>query len=209
MRKFLLSERKQFIGIMLLAWLTGGCSVLPEAEAVSIEQYVLEYTPDPQAIQNTVEGAPVLIVSIPSAYGGYDSYRIAYMKQAYGLRYFTRSRWADTPARMLAPLMADALQATGQFQVLYSAPGALVADYRLDTELIRLHQDFTRQPSVVHLTVRAQLIDLQTHRFIATQQFDIYETAATDDAYGGVVAANRAVNRLFNELAQFSVQVAS
>lgn len=200
------SARRRFIGILLLAWLTGGCSVLPEAEPVSIEQYVLEYTPDSPATRNAAEDVPVLIVTTPSAHGGYDSYRIAYMKQAYGLRYYTRSRWADKPARMLAPLIADAMQASGQYQALYSTPGALAADYRLDTELIRLHQDFTRQPSVVRITFRAQLIDLQTHRVVATQQFDLYETAATEDAYGGVVAANVAVNRLLDELAQFCMQ---
>ena len=198
--------RNRLSGLLLLAWLTGGCSLLPEPEPVSIDQYVLEYTPGPQDIQNTGEDAPVMIVTTPSAHGGYDSNRIAYMEQAYGLRYYTRSRWADKPARMLAPLVADAMQATGQFQALYAAPGSLAADYRLDTELIRLHQDFTRQPSVVRITLRAKLIDLQSHRVVATQQFDIYETAATDDAYGGVVATNKAVNRLFDELAQFCVQ---
>ena len=198
--------RNRLSGLLLLALLTGGCSLLPEPEPVSIDQYVLEYTPGPQDIQNTGEDAPVMIVTTPSAHGGYDSNRIAYMEQAYGLRYYTRSRWADKPARMLAPLVADAMQATGQFQALYAAPGSLAADYRLDTELIRLHQDFTRQPSVVRITLRAKLIDLQSHRVVATQQFDIYETAATDDAYGGVVATNKAVNRLFDELAQFCVQ---
>lgn len=193
-------------GLLLPALLLGGCSVLPEPEPVSTDLYVLEYAPGQKNSQNAVADAPVLIITTPSAHSGYDSYRIAYMQQAYGLRYYTRSRWADKPARMLAPLVADAMQATGQFQALYAAPGSLAADYRLDTELIRLHQDFTRQPSVVRITLRAKLIELQSHRVIATRQFDIYETAATDDTYGGVVAANKAVNRLFDELAQFCVQ---
>jgi len=206
MDMFTSGMRNQLSGLLLLAWLTAGCSVLPEPEPVSIDQYVLEYTPGPQDIQNAGNDAPVLIVTTPSAHGGYDGYRIAYMEQPYGLRYYTRSRWADKPARMLAPLVADAMQATGQFQALYAAPGSLAADYRLDTELIRLHQDFTQQPSVVRITLRAKLIELQTHRVIATRHFDISETAATDDAYGGVVATNLAVNRLFDELAQFCVQ---
>lgn len=196
----------QLFGLLLLAWLMGGCSVLPEPEPVSIDQYVLEYAPGPRVNQHAVAEAPVLIVTTPSAHSGYDSFRIAYMQQAYGLRYYTRSRWADKPARMLAPLIADALQATGQFQALYATPGSLAADYRLDTELVRLHQDFTRQPTVVRITLRAKLVDLRSHRVVATEQFDIDETVGTDDAYGGVVAANKAVNRLLDSLAQFCVQ---
>ena len=148
---------------------------------------------------------PVLIVTAPRAHGGYASNRIAYMKQEFGLRYYTRSRWADTPSRMLAPLLADAIQTTGQIQSLYAAPGSIAADYRLDTELIRFHQDFTQQPSAVHLTLRARLVDLQESRIVATSQIDIVEPAATDDSYGGVVAANNAVSQLLDEMAQFCV----
>ena len=191
-------------GLLAAVWFISGCSVLPKPEPVTIDQYVLEYTPDRQATESVAD-LPVLIVTVPRAHGGYDTHRIAYMKQEFGLRYYTRSRWADTPARMLAPLTADAMQATGQFQAMYATPGSIAADYRLDTELIRFHQDFTQQPSVVHITLRAQLVDLREGRVVGTQQFDIVEPAVTDDSYGGVVAANKAVSRLLNELAQFCV----
>ena len=75
----------------------------------------------------------------------------------------------------------------------------------IDTELIRFHQDFTQQPGVVHITMRARLVDLRKSRVLATRQFDITEAAATDDSYGGVVAANRAVSLLLDELAEFCV----
>jgi cholesterol transport system auxiliary component len=191
-------------GLLVAVWFISGCSVLPKPEPVTIDQYVLEYTPVKLATES-VDDPPVLIVTAPRAHGGYGTHRIAYMKQEFGLRYYTRSRWADTPARMLAPLTADAMQATGQFQAMYATPGSIAADYRLDTELVRFHQDFTVQPSVVHITMRAQLVDLKEGRVAGTQQFDIVEPATTDDSYGGVVAANRAVSRLLNELTQFCV----
>jgi len=191
-------------GLLAAMWLTSSCSVLPKPEPVTIDQYVLEYTPGHLASESSND-LPVLIVTAPRAHGGYDTHRIAYMKQEFGLRYYTRSRWADTPARMLAPLTADAMQSTGQFQAMYATPGSIAAGYRLDTELIRFHQDFTVQPSVMHITMRAQLVDIKESLVAGTQQFDILEPAATDDSYGGVVAANKAVSRLLDELAQFCV----
>ena len=191
-------------GLLVSLWLVSACSVLPKPEPVSMDQYVLEYTPE-RVVVDAIENLPVLIVTAPRANGGYDTHRIAYMKQEYSLRYYTRSRWADTPARMLAPLLADAMQATGQFQSLYTVPGSVAADYRLDTELIRFHQDFTQQPSAVQITLRARLVDLQESRVVATQQFDVVEQAVTDDSYGGVVAANKAVRQLLDELALFCV----
>jgi len=191
--------------VLLPLMLLAGCSVLPGPPPQATEQYTLEYTADPQIAVAPGSGATVLIVSAPRAHGGYDSARIAYMEKAYGLRYYTRSRWAATPARMLAPLLADAIQETGRFQALHRPPGSVAADLRLDTELIRFHQDFTVQPSAMRVTLRAQLVDLQAGRVLATRLFDARQAAATEDAYGGVVAANHAVQQLLQELAQFCV----
>jgi cholesterol transport system auxiliary component len=187
-------------GLLLLV---SGCSMLPQPVPVTQDQYVLEYTSDERLGVEPRKDAPVMIVTRPRAHGGYDTPRIAYMEKRYGLRYFTRSLWADVPAVMLAPLIAAALQQTGEFQAFQKPPGALSASLRLDTELVRFHQDFTRQPSVMRLTLRAELIDAQRNKVIAIRQFDITEPAASDDAYGGVVAANRAVARLLDELALF------
>lgn len=196
---------RNFLYLVVAAWLLSACSLLPKPEPVSINQYLLEYSPGRQAARQTRADAPVILVSVPRAHGGYDSSRIAYMKEDYGLRYYTRSRWADTPARMLAPLLADAIQSTGQFQALYAASGSVAADMRLDTELIRFHQDFRSLPSEMHITLRAQLIDLASGEVLATLLVDRSMAADTDDAFGGVVAANRLLGQLLDELAQFCV----
>lgn len=191
---------RNLLVVATVLWLVTGCSLLPRPVPVATDQYVLEYK---AAGKSLLPDAPVLIVTTPRAHGGYDTPRMAYMQQEYGLRYYTLSRWADTPARMLAPLLADAIQGTGRFQAVYASPGSIAADLRLDTELVRLHQDFTRQPSEIQLTMRAQLVDVRKGRVIATRQFDVSVAAESDDTYGGVVAANQAVGQLLPMLAQF------
>ncbi len=193
----------RLLRIVLIPLLLAACSILPEPKPTALDKYLLEYMP--ATVRETRADAPVLIVATPQANGAYDTARIAYMQQQYGLRYYTRSSWADTPARMLAPLVAEALNASGQFQALYTSPGLLTADLRLDTELLRFHQDFTRQPSEIHITLRAQLVDLQQQRVVATRLFDIREPATSEDTYGGVLAANRAVTRLLEELTAFCI----
>lgn len=186
------------IGLSLLA----GCAMLPEPKPAVLNKYLLEYTQQPPAAGAGAD-RPAMIVTIPRAHGGYDSERIAYRQEQFGLRYFAKSRWADTPARMLAPLMAEAINDGGKFQALYAAPGSLSASYRLDSELIRMHQDFTRKPSEAHVTLRARLVSLDENRVLATQTFDFRRPATTEDAYGGVQATNRAIGQLLGELAQF------
>jgi cholesterol transport system auxiliary component len=199
----ILTIRALLLVPVITLWLAG-CTLLPKPEPVALDRYLLEYVP--ASTQATRADAPVMLVTTPDAQGAYDSPRIAYMQQQYGLRYYTQSRWADTPANMLSPLIADAINATGQIQALYAGPGRVRADLRLDTELTRFHQDFTVQPSVMRITVRAQLVDLRAQRVIASQTFDVREPAQTNDAYGGVQAANRATATLLQQLAQFCLE---
>jgi len=68
---------------------------------------------------------------------------------------------------------------------------------------LRLQHDFSVQPSRVRFTLRADLVDNATRQVIAGREFDATVVAASDDAYGGVVAANGAVQAVLAELADF------
>ena len=130
---------------------------------------------------------------------------MAYLRQPHALDYFAVNRWADTPSHMLEPLLAQALEQTKSFRAIVRAPGPVSADIRLETELIRLQQEFQTQPSQVQLTLRTQLIDVVGKRIIAVKVFEGAENATSDDAYGGVVAANRLLQQILGELADFCV----
>jgi cholesterol transport system auxiliary component len=55
----------------------------------------------------------------------------------------------------------------------------------------------------VRFTLRAYVVDNTTRRVLAWRVFDESVTAASDDPYGGVVAANRAVQSVLGQLAGF------
>jgi cholesterol transport system auxiliary component len=64
-----------------------------------------------------------------------------------------------------------------------------------------LEQQFFSTPSRVRLALRVQLIDLKQQRIIGTRDFEVFEDAPSDDAYGGVIATNRATAKLLEQLA--------
>ncbi len=199
--------QRNLVVIILFTLLVSSCSLMPSPKPVAVDKYLLEYTPSGNGTAPAAN-ATVVMISIPQSHGAYDTSRIAYMQQQYGLRYYTRSRWADTPARMLAPLLAEAMNASGEFQSLYASPGRVAADLRLDSELIRFHQDFTGQAVVMHLTVRIQLVDLREQRVLGSRLIDIREPATSGDAYGAVQAANRAVQQLLGQVVEFCSSLA-
>ena len=157
-------------------------------------------TTAPAAASST---APTLIINPPRAAAGFDSPRIIYVRETHKLEYFAHSEWVDPPARMLAPLLVAAIENTGAFRAVVQTPSAAAGDLRLDTEIIRLQQEFGTQPSRVRFTLRAYLVEDKTRRVLAWREFDAAIPAASDDPYGGVVAANRAVQTVLKDLAAF------
>ncbi len=147
--------------------------------------------------------APTLIVNPPHAAAGFSSPRIIYVREAHKLEYFANNEWTDPPARMLAPLLVAAISNTGAFRAVVLTPSAAAGDLRLDTEIIRLQHEFGALPSRVRFTLRAYLVDNKTRGVLAWREFDAAVPVASEDPYGGVVAANRAVQIVLGNLAIF------
>jgi cholesterol transport system auxiliary component len=193
-------------GLRACTWLTvlallGGCAPFQPVKTETWNTYVLQAPPASASKPRT--GSMMLLVSPPRAEPGFDTPRMAYVKEHYRIDYYARNRWADTPAHMLAPLMVQAIEHAGGFRGVVQGPSAARADLRLDTEVIRLQQEFLNPPSRIRFTLRAQLIQVANRQVLATRVFDVTEEAPSGDPYGGVVAANRAVARVLSALAEF------
>jgi len=201
---------------LLWATLLGtGCSggLLPKPAAAPM-RYTLDAL-DPSAptgpsaaaldgpLPATPDGAPSIVVALPTAAAGYDSTRMVYLRQPQALQAYAYAEWVDTPARLLAPLLVRALQRTGAFRAVLQAPSSATGTLRLETELVRLQHDFTQGPSLVRMTVRAVLLDIATRQALATREFDARVPAPSDDPAGCVAATSMATRQLLAELANY------
>jgi cholesterol transport system auxiliary component len=195
-----------------LLTLASGCGALfPTTTTMQPASYSLDNAPGaaPASVAPTVPAsAPTLIINPPHAAAGFDSSRIIYVRETHKLEYFSQNEWVDTPARMLAPLIVAAVENSGTFRAVVLTPSAATGDLRLDTEIVRLQHDFGSQPSRVRFTLRAYMVDSTTRRVLASREFDETVAAASGDPYGGVVAANRAVQTVLEHLASFCATAA-
>jgi cholesterol transport system auxiliary component len=201
--------RRYFAAGLVLA-LACGCSALrPAATSPHTAFYSLDGTQGAApASAPAPAGALTLIINPPHAAAGFDSQRIIYVRETHKLEYFAHSEWVDPPARMLAPLVVAAIENAGAFRAVVLTPSSAAGDLRLDTEIIRLQQEFGTQPSRVRFTLRAYLVEDKTRRVLAWREFDAAVATASEDTYGGVVAANRAVQTVLESLAAFCVEAA-
>ena len=195
----------------LILALTVGCSAIrpkaaPQPAYYSLDSGMLESRREPAL----PPGMLTLIVNPPHAASGFDSQRILYVRTDHQLEYFAHSEWVDTPARMLAPLIVNAVERSGAFRAVVLTPSAAAGDLRLDSEIVRLQHAFggqpLGQPSFVRFTLRAYLVDNSTRRVLAWREFDATEPSPSEDPYGGVIAANRAVQKVLQQLAEFCAE---
>lgn len=183
----------------LLALTAAGC-LSPRTDSSEIHTYQLSLDGWPsEARPGTLDG-PVLLVSQSQAEPGFETQRMVYLKRPYELEYYALNQWADTPVRMFTPLMVQALNQTDAWRAVIPLPSSLHGDYRLDTHGFLLQQEFLQQPSRMRVMVRAQLVDLKESTILSARVFEVMENATSENPYGGVQAANRAVAGLLDQI---------
>jgi cholesterol transport system auxiliary component len=190
------------LAVVLCAFVTS-CAVLGNKTPPPLTSYRFDALTTPSTAAAPAKTAPVLLVEVPHAAAGYDSNRMVYTRQPQTQEVFANSSWADTPARMLAPLLVERLQQSGQFRAVLLSPSAAKASLRLDTTIVQLQQDFLQVPSRVHLRLQVTLLDNDTREVRAWRTINITSDATSEDAAGGAKAANAAVQDALQQLADF------
>lgn len=208
---------QRLIWVSVFSLLASGCAgLLPKAPPppsfYALDGFATSTSPKravPAPGARPLNLGPTLIVNPPHAAAGFDSARLIYVRQAHHLQYFAHSEWVDTPARMAAPLIVAALQRSTRLSAVLLTPSSAHGDLRLDTEILRLQHDFTASPSRVRLSLRVTLVDNATRRVLAWRELDHMSVAPSEDAYGGVVAANVAWQAALADLVNFAEEAAS
>jgi cholesterol transport system auxiliary component len=192
----------------ILLTLAGGCDALRSTKTAQPSFYTLDsgLFSTPLTVPDT---APTLIINPPHASSGFDTPRIIYVRETHRLEYYAHNEWIDTPARMLAPLIIAAVEGSGAFRAIVLTPSAAIGDLRLDTEIIRLQHEIGSHPSRVHFTLRAYIVENITRKVLGWKEFDEIVPVESEDPYGGVIAANRAVQNVLIQLAAFCVEAAA
>jgi cholesterol transport system auxiliary component len=186
--------------IALFVVATAGC-LAPRTEPLPMHTYQLSIEGRPTDLRPADFNRPVLLISLPQAEPGFETPRMIYLKRPYELEHYAVNQWADTPARMFMSLLIQALDRTGMWRAVLPLPASVRGDYRLDSQGLFLRQEFLQQPSRVKVAVRTQLVDVKEARVVGTRTFEAVEHAPSEDAYGGVQAANRAITALLDDIA--------
>lgn len=201
----MISRRVVHVSGALFVLVMSGC-ISFHGGSEAIHTYQLSLEGEQREVHSADGNGPIVQLSPPQAEPGFETSRMVYLKRPHELEYFATNQWADTPANMVAPLLAKSLRRSGLWRDVVLLPSLVQGGYRLDLYGFALQQEFFQQPSRVRVTALAQLVDLKQSTIVGMQRFESIEPAPSENAYGGVVSANRAVARLLDQIVSWLQQ---
>lgn len=199
--------KSHWLAWALFALAVAGCA-LPQDSSPPPQAYLLEvsaFTPQPARRSS----GKILLVTVSREAPGFDSNRIAYTREPPKLDYYKDSVWSDTPAKMLLPILVRAFEDTGAFKAVVSPPSPVLANLRVDVDVIRLQQEFMTTPSQVRLIARIKVVEMKSGHVLETRLFEAMEPAPTENAAGAARAANAAVRKVLSEMIPFALRALS
>jgi len=144
-----------------------------------------------------------LRVAVPAAVPGFATARMAYTTEPPRLDYFAYHEWVAPPARMIAPMMEAWLDDSKLFEAVVFGSADIRTDLRLDSEIVRLSQDFNGSASTLTLVIRVKLVDVSNRALLDAKTFSYAEPVTGANPEAGAKAANRAASQFLGDLVAF------
>jgi cholesterol transport system auxiliary component len=151
-------------------------------------------------------GHNTLLVTNPEAVAAYQTSEMLYIKKPFQLEAFSKNAWVESPASMLYPLLVQSIQRSGYFTAVSSSPYTQGSDYRLDTQVLHLAQNFLKKPSVLEFSIKVVLTRTSDNKIMASSIISEAIPCPNDTPYGGVLAANKASFLITEAVARFVVK---
>jgi len=197
--------RIRFSVVMALLFLAlSGCSIASKTTIPAKKTYALQAQPDSRASEAGASSQCLsLRIAVPAAVPGFATARMAYTTEPPRLDYFAYHEWVAPPARMLAPMMETWLDDSKLFEAVVFGSTDIRTDLRLDSDLVRLSQDFNGSASTLTLVIRVKLVDVSNRALLDAKTFSYAEPVAGANPEAGAMAANRAASQFLGDLAAF------
>ena len=202
-----MNTQSRYILVLLVAasvLLIAACSLPGPSKRPAMQTYLLQGGPVSQPAEvMTPRPCVSLRVGLPGSAPGINTARMAYTTEPNRLDYFAYHEWVATPARMISSMMESRLDTLGLFSAVILGSSDIKTDFRLDSEVQALQQDFAKGTSTVVLIIKVTLIDVANRSLLNSQTFSYREPAKGENAEAGVAAANRAAEHFLVDLTAF------
>ena len=192
--------RKVFV-LILYAMLINSCGTFTPVESVKINTYQLNVSITPS--QCVTKSKDVLQVNQMYALSPFNTNRIWLSTSSNELSSYGYNQWITSPSDMLTNNIIQYLASQCIYANVVSSNFVTNAQYRLNTQLIRLSLDLLDKKTVVNLIIMAQLVDNKTNSIIKSKRFSLNKYSE-NNPYAMVAVANQLNQQFLIDLTAWS-----
>lgn len=197
------------LSLFLMAAVLSGCLNLGldgESDARSTVFYVLEDAGRATAAANP---SPRTLLMMDTAAGAfYDTDGMAFSSQPGTRNYYKYARWSERAGKRFTDLLLLRLERERIFSSVAQSGGNIRGDWLLMTEIQDFYHAAEKQPGMVKMALRAEVIDLDSRKLVARKVFTQSVPVTSFNAAGAHQAFNEASTRSLNELADWLKELA-
>ena len=142
-------------------------------------------------------------LKVDRAFGAreYSSLKMYYVIGKYTQYAYANSRWAQSVNDAVTKEIVEYLREITLFKSVQNANSKTANDMRLEITIddFMHYFDENEKNSYVNVIITCNLIDENTHKTVAIKTFHVNMKTDSDDARGGVIALNKALERIVKE----------
>lgn len=187
----------RYIYLFLLSTLFFGCSVKTPA----VVEYRVNIEPKVMQFHSTTCSHDSLKVAQAFSPTSLMSSKMNYALSLYKQFSFTQSQWAESPNRAITDEVVRYIKASNIFKNVQSSQSRTLNRYLLEVHIEDFMQYFSEDEkhSFAHVRIFFTLIDTKVSQVISSKSFFSKVEAKTNDAQGGVVALNSALQEILSQ----------
>lgn len=190
--------RRNVLSVLGLGVLVSGC-----ASSAPSAYYGLD-TSDGSGLTGRSSRVQVLVAP-PRALKALDTTHIAVVDSGPIYSYFPKSAWADSLPNVVQLELVETLQDTGRLRGVGLPGDGLLIDYQLQTE-IRSFELRIDGASRGYVEISARVVNDRNGQTVATKVFRAETPAAGTSVVQAVEAMNASADRVFTEIATWTLQ---
>lgn len=168
---------------------------IPKQDNLNINSYAIDFKSNKSSFVN---GSKSIYVEVPSVNKSFNQYSIFYTTKPYLFEEYALNRWINLPSYMIHNNLVQAIQNSNVFETVLDEKSKIKFDYELKTNVVNLYHSFESDKSYAIVKVRFDLISKD--EVIKTFNYDKKILCETNNAYGFVIATNKAFEEVVKDL---------
>ena len=185
---------KIYILILGLLSVFLGCTKAPALKVFTLE------VPHVQASPNSIFSGKTIKVTYPQSLRENMSQKMNFSYSTYERGTYQNSEWSNHLSKLLQVTIIEVLDDSQLFKAVFSDTSSLKVNYRLESNIFAFEHRVRAKQSQAIISMQFTLIDGDTGKLLKSKKFSYKEPTLSLDAEGYVIATNRVLNRLSQDL---------